>query len=128
VDVGRVATFIGIYLAAGIAFLVAVNADQANGDIPSVAIAASAILVGWGTGNLGWRALAIWMTLPCVLVVLGLPFGRTNAFTGGDDLDAVAFIAVFPALASVVLMLVGAGARSLFERYRRNAGPAAASE
>jgi hypothetical protein len=125
--VGRVATLIGIYLAAGIAFLVAVNADQANGDISFYVLAAAAILLGWGTGDLGWRGVPLWMLLPWILVPLGLPFGDVNAATGGDDLLPVAMIAAFPALASVVLMLVAAGARSLYERHRRRARPTPAS-
>jgi len=124
--VTRAVILIGIYIVAGIAFLVTVNADQQNGDIPSLVVVAAAIVLGWGTGNLGRRGLALWILLPWVLVVLGLPFGKTNAFTGGDDLLPVAVIAIFPALASVVLMLLAAGARSLYERHRHSAPPTAA--
>jgi hypothetical protein len=119
----RVAFLIGLYVAAGIAFLVAVNADQANGDIPSYVLAAVAILLGWATGNLGWRGLPLWILLPWILVPLGLPFGRVNASSGGDDLWPVAVIAISPAFASMVLMLIAAGARSLYERRRHSASP-----
>jgi hypothetical protein len=120
------AILIGLYITAGIAFLVTVNADQENGDIPFLVVAAAAILLGWGTGNLGRRGLALWILLPWVLVLLGLPFGEANAYSSGDDLLPVAAIATFPALASVVLMLLAAGARSLYERHRHNAPPTAA--
>jgi uncharacterized membrane protein len=126
VHVIRWVILIGLYIAAGIAFLVAVNADEQNGDIPSLVVAATAIVLGWGTGNLGRRGLALWILLPWVLVLLALPFGKANASTGGDDLLPVAVIAIFPALASVVLMLLAAGARSLYERHRHSAPPTAA--
>jgi hypothetical protein len=122
----RLAPLIGVYIAAGIALLVPVNADQQNGDIPSLVVLASAVVVGWGTGNLGRRGLALWILLPWVLVLIALPFGTTNKFTGGDDLSPVALIAMYPASASVVLMLLGAGARTLYERRRHSAPPTAA--
>ena len=115
-----------MYIAAGIAFLVAVNADQANGDIPFYVLAAAAILLGWATGNLGWRGLPLWILLPWIVVPLGLPFGRENASSGGDDLWPVAVVAIFPAFASMVLMLLAAGGRILYERRRRRAPPTAA--
>src|SRR5215207_9040062 len=52
-DVTRTVVLIGLYLAAGIAFLVAVNADQANGDIPFYVLTAAAILLGWATAIWG---------------------------------------------------------------------------
>lgn len=122
----RVVLLIGLYIAAGIAFLVALNADQANGDIPFYVLAAVALLVGWTTGNLGWRGLLLWILLPWILVPLGLPFGKENAYSGGDDLWPVAVVAIFPAFASMVLMLLAAGARNLYERRHHSAPPTAA--
>jgi uncharacterized membrane protein len=121
----RAAVLVVLYLAAGIALLVAVNADQQNVDIPSLVLLATAIALGWETGDLGRRGLVLWLLLPWILIALGLPFGTTNKFTGGDDLSPVTLMAVAPALASVVLMLLAAGARTLYER-RRSAPPTAA--
>jgi hypothetical protein len=109
----RVAILGGLYLAAGIAFLVAVNADQDNFGIPFLVVAAAAIALGWGTGDVGLRGLWIWVALPWILIPLGLPFGRTDQFTGGDDLSPVALMAVAPPLVSSVLMVLAAGARRL---------------
>jgi hypothetical protein len=117
---------IGLYLAAGIGFLVAVNADQQNFGIPFLVVVAAAIALGWGTGDAGWHGLWLWILLPWILVPLGLPFGTTNQFTGGDDLSPVALMALTPALISMLLMLLAAGARSLYERHRQNAPPTAA--
>ena len=122
-DVARVGVLIGLYIAAGIAFLVAVNADQANGDIPFYVLAAAAIFLGWATGNLGWRWLPLWILLPWILVPLGLPFGKENANSGGDDLWPVAVVAIFAAFPSMVLMLLAAGARALYQRRRHSAPP-----
>ena len=55
----RAVILIGLYIVAGIAFLVTVNADQQNSDIPSLVVVAAAIALGWGTGNLGRRGLAL---------------------------------------------------------------------
>jgi hypothetical protein len=115
-----VAVLIGLYLAAGIAFLIAVNADEANGDIPFFALAAAALIVGWGTAKLGWRGLAVWVLMPGALVLLALPFGTTERYTGGECCVPVAASAVFAALASVVVMLVAAGGRALYERRRHS--------
>ena len=116
---------IGLYLAAGIAFLIAVNADQQNFGIPFLVVVGAAIVLGWGTGDLGRRGFVLWVVLPWVFVLLGLPFGTTNRFTGGDDLSPVALMAVTPALVSMVAMLVAAGARNLYERRRHSAPPTA---
>jgi hypothetical protein len=115
-DVARVAVLIGLYLAAGIAFLIAVNEDQNNFGIPFLVVAGAAIVFGLATANLGWRGLALWLTLPWVLVLLGLPFQTTNRYTGGECCDDVSAVAVVPTLASVLLMLLAGGARALYER------------
>jgi hypothetical protein len=124
--VTRVVILIGLYIAAGIAFLVAVNADQDNFGIPFLVVVAAAIALGWGTGNAGWRGLWLWIVLPWILILLGLPFGTTNKFTGGDDLAPVALMALVPAPASMLSILLAAGARSLYERHRHSAPPTAA--
>ena len=120
----RVGVLICLYLAAGIAFLIAVNEDQRNVAVPFAVMAAIAIVLGWGTSDLGWRGLALWIPLPWIVVLLGLPFETTNRFTGGDCCSEVSGVAVFPAFASVVLMLAGAGARELYERHGHRTPPA----
>ena len=107
------------FLAAGMAFVIAVNADQQNFEIPFLVLACVALALGWTTGAAGWRGLAIWLLLPWILIPLAIPFGDTNKFTGGDDTDPVTTLMIAPALFSMVLILVAAGARSLYERRRR---------
>jgi hypothetical protein len=84
-------------------------------------VVAAAIVLGWRTGDMGRRGVALWILLPWVLVPLGLPFEKTNQFSGGDDLSPVAFMAVAPALVSMVSMLLAAAARNLYERHRHPA-------
>ena len=107
-----------LFLAAGMAFVIAVNADQQNFEIPFIVLACAALALGWTTGAAGWRGLAIWILLPWILIPLAIPFGDTNKFTGGDDTDPVTMMVIVPALASTVLILVAAGARSLYQRRR----------
>jgi uncharacterized membrane protein YhaH (DUF805 family) len=85
----------------------------------------AAIAVGWSTGNAGLRGLWIWLLLPCILILLGLPFGRAEKFTGGDDLSPVWLIALWPALMSMLLMVIAANARRLYDHDRHGASPAA---
>jgi hypothetical protein len=116
---------IGVYLAAGMVFLISVNADQQDlgGLIPLALLAAAAITLGWGAGG----GIKTWISvlIPWLLIPLALPFGHTNQFTGGDDRHAVALLAVAPALFSMLLVLLGVGARSLYERRRGDATPTA---
>lgn len=121
-DMTRVLLLIGLYLAAGIAFVSTISADL-DGLLPLffVTVAAAAV-VGWGTGNLGWSGFWLWVLLPWVIVPLGLPFGET-VDAGGDDSYSVAAPASIPAFFSMVLMLLGAGARTLYERHHRGARP-----
>jgi hypothetical protein len=117
--VALLAVLIGVYLASGIAFLIAVNQDQQNFGIPFLVVAAAAIVFGWATGNVGWRGPVLWITLPWALVLLGLPFETTNRYTGGECCFEVSDVAIFPALASVVLMVLAGGARTVYEGFRR---------
>jgi uncharacterized membrane protein len=114
----RIAIAIVLYLAAGMAFLVSVNADQQDFAVPFFVIAALAVMVGWVTGEAGLGYLWIGLVLPWILIPLGLPFGDTNKFTGGDGVTPVALMAVAPAFASVVLIPLAAGVRILYDRRR----------
>jgi len=117
--VARAAALIGVYLATGIAFVIAVNEDQDNFDVPFLAVAATAIVLGWTSGNWGWRGPVLWIMLPWVLVLLGLPFETTNKFTSGECCFEVYEVALFPALASVILMVLAGGSRIIYEAFRR---------
>src|ERR671930_271566 len=95
-----------LFLAAGIAFVIAVNADQQNFEIPFIVLACSALALGWTTRAACWRGLAIWLLLPWILIPLAISLGETNKFTGGDDTDPVTMMGIAPAFASHVLILV----------------------
>jgi hypothetical protein len=102
-----------VYLAAAIGGLVLVDADQDNALEFYGLVAAASVALGAGTGSPLASAAAL------ILVPLGLPFGNTNQFTGGDDLAPVAWMAGVAAIVSVVVILASAGARRLFERHHR---------
>jgi hypothetical protein len=116
----RAAALIGLYLATGIAFVIAVNEDQDNIDILFFVVAAAAIVLGWASGKWGWRGPVLWITLPWVLVLLGLQFETTNKSTGGGECCYEVYeLAVFPTIASVILMVLAGGSRIIYEAFRR---------
>jgi uncharacterized membrane protein YjjB (DUF3815 family) len=56
----RALLLIGLYLAAGLAFAIAVDADPENFTVVFFVTLAAALVVGWGTGDAGVaRALAL---------------------------------------------------------------------
>jgi amino acid transporter len=103
---------LGLYVAAAVAALVIVNADQSNWPAATGILAAAALVLGWGTGS-GWGAVAAWLLIP-----LALPFGQANQFTGGGETNAMVLLAVVSAAFSAVLILAAGGARVLYNRHR----------
>lgn len=123
----RSALLLALYVAAAIAFVVIVDADPNHFTVPFFVVVAAAIALGWGTGDLGWRGVVLWLLLPWIIVVLAVPFGdASKVLTGGEDIYPVWLYAIWPALAAMVAMLLSAGARYLYERRRRSAPPTAA--
>jgi hypothetical protein len=111
---------IGLYIAAALAFVIAVDADPENFTVLWFVALASALVVGWGTGDAGRRGLWLWFLLPWAIVALGVPFGdASQTFNGGDDIYAVWTIAVFAAIPCMVAMLLAAGTRAVYERVHR---------
>ena len=103
---------LGLYVAAAVAALLIVNADQSHWPAAAGILAAAALVLGWGTGS-GWGAVAAWLLIP-----LALPFGQANQFTGGGETNAMVLLAVVSAAISAVLILVAGGARVLYNRHR----------
>jgi hypothetical protein len=103
---------LGIYVAATLAALVVVNANQSDWPAAVGMLAAVALALGWGTAS-GWGAVVAWLLIP-----LALPFGYANQFAGGGDPDLMALLAVMSAAISTVLILFAAGARVLYNRHR----------
>jgi hypothetical protein len=103
-----------LYIAAELAFVLLVNADQDSWLVASLILAAASVLLGWGlvggTGIKGWA----WLAIPLTLIPLALPFGDPNQ--SGDS--PVALLAVVPAAVSILLIAMAAGGRHLFDRLR----------
>jgi hypothetical protein len=103
---------LAIYVAATLAALVVVNADQSDWPAAVGMLAVVALALGWGTGS-GWGAVVAWLLIP-----LALPLGHANQSAGGGDTDLMVLLAVVSAAISTVLILLAAGARVLYNRHR----------
>jgi hypothetical protein len=114
---------VGLYVAAYIAALVIVNADQSDWAAAAGIMAGASFALGWGTAS-GWGVVVALLMVP-----VALPFGETNQFAGGGETDSVFLLAVVSAAISTVLILASAGARVFYNRLRlrrdfRQAAPA----
>jgi hypothetical protein len=105
---------VGLYVAAAVAALVAVNADQSNAPAALGLVGAASGLLGWGTRS-AWGAVIAWMLVPVALV-----FGDANRFTDGGIPDSVVLLALEGAGISTALIMLAAGARTVL--HRRHAG------
>jgi hypothetical protein len=104
---------VAVYAVVVVAALFAVNADQANTPAALGMVAAASWLLGWGTGS-GWGAVVAWMLVPVALV-----FGDANQYTDGGAPDPVVVLAALSAAISTALVLLAAGARTLYGRRRK---------
>jgi hypothetical protein len=117
----RTVLLIGAYVAAALAYVAAVDANPNNVAALFWVTIAVALIVGWGTGEAGWRGTWLWLALPWVIVPLALPFGDVSrTFTGGDDIYPVWFFAAPVSIFAMVAMLLGAGGRILYGRRRHH--------
>jgi hypothetical protein len=107
---------VGLYVAANVAALVIVNADQSDWVAAAGIMAAASLALGWGTAS-GWGVVVALLMVP-----VALPFGDTDQFTGGGETDSVVLLAVVAAAISTLLILASAGARILLNRLQASAG------
>jgi hypothetical protein len=101
---------VAAYVAAAVAALVIVNADQGEAPAAAGLVAAMAFALGWGTAS-GWGAVAAWLVVP-----LALPFGQANQFSGSHGTDPVVLLAAISAAMSTLVILAAGGARVLYNR------------
>jgi hypothetical protein len=109
----------GVYLAAGALGLVIANGDQNNVIALWALVAVPALALGWIAGGGGWAAVVPWLLLPWLLLLVALPFGDANKFTGGDDTDPLTLLVIFPAVLSMLLIVIAAAGRRGYERSFR---------
>jgi hypothetical protein len=112
---------VGLYVAAALAALVIVNADQGDWRAAAGIVGAAALVLGWGTAS-AWGAVVAWFLVP-----FALPFGEANQFSGGGDTASIVLLAVASAAISTVLITVAAGTRLLLNRHQPRARRAEAS-
>jgi hypothetical protein len=104
-----------LYVAANLAALVIVNADQSDWAAAAGIMAGASLALGWGTAS-GWGVVVALLMVPVALL-----FGDTNQFAGGGETDSVFLLAVVSAAISTALILAAAGARFLYNRLRASA-------
>lgn len=109
-----------VFLVAGAVGLVIANGDQANLLPLYGLVTVPAFALGWIAGGSGWGAALPWLLVPWLLLLLALPFGDANKVTGGDDLYPLTVLVAFPAVLSMLLILVAAAGRRGYERLRRS--------
>jgi hypothetical protein len=108
-----------VYLVAGTLGLVVANGDQNNVIALWALVAVPALTLGWIAGGGGWAAVVPWVLLPWLLLLVALPFGDADKFTGGDDTDPMTALVVGPIVLSMLLILIAAAGRFGYERSFR---------
>lgn len=108
-----------VYLIAGTVGVVITNGDQDNVLALWGLAALPALALGWIAGDRGWGAVLPWLLVPWLLLLLALPFGDANKFTGGDDTDPLTLLVAFPVVLSMLLIPVAAAGRRGYERSLR---------
>src|SRR5437773_1672994 len=93
-----------VYLVAGAVGLVVANGDQDNVLALWGLVAVPALALGWIAGGTGWATVVPCLLFPWLLLLVALPFGDADKFTGGDDSDPLTLLVVFPALFSMLLI------------------------
>jgi peptidoglycan/LPS O-acetylase OafA/YrhL len=120
--VGRWLCLGALYLACGLAFVIAVDQTGDWSLVFLILLGLGSIALGWGTGRSGLRGVWLCLLLSSLVVLMAIPFGDPNEPTDSP----VAVLAIAPVVASLVLVLVSAAARSLYERRRGSDPPTAA--
>jgi hypothetical protein len=121
VDMGRWILFAGLYLAGGLACLIAIDATgEWSPFFGMAALAVASVVLGWFTGRSGLAGVWAWILLPLLLIPISILFGDPQP---ADADSPVALLAIFPAFVSMALVLVAAGARNLYDYARGRSAP-----
>lgn len=89
------------YLAGAAAAVILLNANSGNGELAIVIWAVASVLLGWGTGQLGFAALAF------LAIPFAVPFGYPDHYQYSEPMP-IWWSAMFCALISSCLIIASA--------------------
>jgi hypothetical protein len=115
VRVNRIA-FVVTYLAGAAAAVVLLNANSGNGELAIAIWAVASVLLGWGTGQLGFVFLAL------LAIPFAVPFGYPDHYQYSEPLP-IWWSAMFCAFASAFLIFAGALIKKVVEARRHQQVP-----
>jgi len=103
--------FILTYLAGAAAAIILLNANTGDGELAVVIWAVASVLLGWGTGRLGFALLAL------LAIPFAVPFGYPDHYQYSEPLP-IWWSAMFCAFISACLIFASALIKNVVEARR----------
>lgn len=104
--------FVVIYLAGAATAVILLNANSGDGELAIVIWAAASVLLGWGTGRLGFALLAL------LVVPFAVPFGYPDNYQYSEPMP-IWWSAMICAFVSACLIFASALIKNIVEARRR---------
>ena len=96
-----------LYVGAAAIGIVATNEDQSDVLILWLVIVPASILVAWAIGDQTRLVMVLCWCLPAATVLVALPLGDANTVTGGDSTLPVVMLVAYPAVLSMLIIVIG---------------------
>jgi hypothetical protein len=100
------------YLAGAAAAIILLNANSGDGELAILIWAVASVLLGWGTGQLGFALLAL------LAIPFAVPFGYPDHYQYSEPMP-IWWSAMFCAFISTCLIFASALMKSVVEDRRR---------
>jgi len=103
--------FILTYLAGAAAAIILLNANTGDGELAVVIWAVTSVLLGWGTGRLGFALIAV------LAIPFAVPFGYPDHYQYSEPLP-IWWSAMYYAFISACLIFASALIKNVFDERR----------
>jgi hypothetical protein len=103
--------FVVTYLAGAAAAVILLNANSGDGELAIAIWAVASVLLGWGTGQLGFAFLAL------LAIPFAIPFGYPDQYQYSEPMP-IWWSAMFCAFISVCLIFASALIKNVVEARR----------
>jgi hypothetical protein len=103
--------FVGAYLVGAAAAVILLNANSGDGELAIVIWAVASLLLGWGTGQLGFAFLVL------LAIPFAIPFGYPDHYEYSEPMP-IWWSAMFCALISACLIFASALIKNVVEARR----------